>query len=65
MNDTCDNCRFFDKSGSTGYCLRYPPTVVPCYQRDSYTKYPVVRCNEWCGEHKEKLPNVMPPRDLP
>jgi hypothetical protein len=49
----CQNCRFFAKSGSKGYCHRYPPQAcVVDEQGNLATLYriPEVHENGYCGE---------------
>jgi len=49
----CQSCKFFSKSGSKGYCHRYPPQAcVVNEQGDSATLYriPEVHKNGYCGE---------------
>ncbi len=49
----CQSCRFFAKSGSKGYCHRYPPQAcIVDEQGESATLYriPEVHENGYCGE---------------
>jgi hypothetical protein len=53
QNHQCQSCRFFAKSGSKGYCHRYPPQAcVVDDQGKSATLYriPEVHENGYCGE---------------
>ncbi len=61
----CETCRFFvhisasEKYIPSGVCKRYPPQIFAALGKDSQktpyiaTKYPVVRIDDWCGEHKD------------
>ncbi len=52
-NSQCQNCRFFAKSGSKGYCHRYPPQAcVVDEQGNSATLYRIPEVHEtgYCGE---------------
>jgi len=56
MNNTknqCKDCKFFAKSGSKGYCHRYPPQAcVVDEQGKSATLYRIPEVHEtgYCGE---------------
>ena len=50
----CGNCRFFlEWSTNGGYCKRYPPTPTGL-DEDNSVAYcdPMVRKDDWCGEHQ-------------
>ena len=49
----CQSCKFFSKSGSKGYCHRYPPQAcVVDEQGNSATLYRIPEVHEtgYCGE---------------
>ena len=50
MKDVCGRCRFYDRLPEphvgTGWCLRYPPQVLP----DLTMQRPLVSETDWCGE---------------
>jgi hypothetical protein len=56
---TCSTCAFFDRNdNATGLCRLVPPTVIPAQHLDGsvrqtkpFTTWPLVRNNDWCGEH--------------
>ena len=59
-NNQCQTCRFFAKSGSKGYCHRYPPQAcVVDEQGISATLYRIPEvhetgyCGEWQSEQQE------------
>ena len=58
----CQSCKFFSKSGSKGYCHRYPPQAcVVNEQGDSATLYriPEVHKNGYCGEWQKSLQEMQ------
>ena len=62
MNETCGNCRFWEReeSGrSSGWCQRYPPQPVAAGDSmdvQNWCQFPWVDEDEWCGEFKSRLP---------
>lgn len=65
MEQNCINCKFYEKHGklNTGYCQRYPPTVVeaindPGDRSTTYSMFPTVQEDDWCGEYKEAKINL-------
>ena len=52
MADQCSGCRFFQKRErwESGYCRRYPPTVMSGGEGDDYERNPMVKSDDWCGE---------------
>lgn len=53
IKNQCQNCKFFAKSGSKGYCHRYPPQAcVVEEQGKSATLYRIPEVHEYgyCGE---------------
>ena len=52
----CKTCKFFAKSGSKGYCHRYPPqAIIVDEQGQSSTLYRIPEVHEagYCGEWQE------------
>lgn len=51
---TCGTCRWFEVSGNpkSGYCLRYPPTVLvlACKTGEVSSYVPEVSVSDYCGE---------------
>lgn len=53
IKNYCQNCRFFAKSGSKGYCHRYPPQACVVDEHGSLAtlyRIPEVHENGYCGE---------------
>ncbi len=50
MERRCDRCEWWIKLDHMGFCHRYPPQVLPNYERDLF---PLVKKDDWCGEFKE------------
>ena len=49
----CQSCRFFAKSGSKGYCHRYPPQACVVEEQGNLAtlyRIPEVHENGYCGE---------------
>jgi hypothetical protein len=56
MDKTCQTCRFFAKSGSKGYCHRYPPQACIVDEQGKWaTLYRIPEVHEagYCGEWQE------------
>lgn len=58
MKITCETCFYFDperQSGFKGKCRRNPPGVFVITDEAGNTRFntlfPIVLCDEWCGEH--------------
>lgn len=53
-NPKCETCAHWEQTDdkSYGHCHRYPPTLIQNDDRMAF--FPVVRSDNWCGEHKEK-----------
>lgn len=53
IKNLCQNCKFFAKSGSKGYCHRYPPQACVVDEHGkSATLYRIPEVHEcgYCGE---------------
>jgi hypothetical protein len=59
MTNDCQTCRFYepqvDDDGETGQCRRYAPKPLVSRGVDGFTEqaeayWPIVLCDEWCGE---------------
>ena len=58
----CETCRFFAKSGSKGYCHRYPPQAcIVDEQGTSATLYRIPEVHEagYCGEWQEGVQDAL------
>lgn len=54
----CIDCKFFQRQEKQegGWCHRYPPQLI--YDSDddeTYSWFPYVALEEWCGEFQQKL----------
>jgi len=52
----CKDCKFFAKSGSKGYCHRYPPQACVVDEQGKIAtlyRIPEVHENGYCGEWKK------------
>lgn len=49
--ETCETCRFFLNNGIlVSRCRRYPPWI----ECEDQTSWPIVRRDDWCGEHQQE-----------
>ena len=56
MSNTCRHCRFFSENprlDDLWQCRRNAPIYVPNVDKH-HTQWPIVRKNNWCGEHQER-----------
>ncbi len=63
MNDTCENCKYWNK----GLCVIHPPQILVIdlrygagwggerdIRRSPATRWPETCSDDWCGEYKER-----------
>jgi len=61
MTDTCERCRFYRDAG-VGTCHKHAP--LPSSKMPQYTPWwPIVGCNNWCGEFEAREQKVRVPND--
>jgi hypothetical protein len=51
----CGNCLHWtadEEDPTSGYCQRYPPTVLYDTESGAFCLFPVTTLQDWCGEHK-------------
>jgi hypothetical protein len=56
VNNACETCRFYSANWnkpSIGQCRRRAPTYDE-FAEHARTVWPVVKSNNWCGEHQER-----------
>lgn len=54
----CERCEFFTLNAELpdrGICSRYPPAVFPTGPSSATSFWPIVRCEQSCGEWKQRL----------
>ena len=51
----CADCEFFDISGRTARCRRFPPQQISGPDGDECWRFPRVGENDRCGEFQQKL----------
>jgi len=52
LGQSCGQCKFFR---TDGFCLRYPPQIVPLNDEETdelypFSLFPQVNADEFCGE---------------
>lgn len=60
MKEECGNCKYFDRAGAgtaeMGWCcIRAPVVIVLPMVDGTFTAFPKVEADEWCGEWKGKV----------
>lgn len=60
MKVACESCQFFELNrlyanveNVDGSCRRFAPTVV-VVSNETYSVWPKVTINDWCGEYEKK-----------
>ncbi len=47
----CGNCRWYEPSRvSLGHCRKNPPTIITWPDGESYSDFPEVAPEDWCGQ---------------
>ena len=52
----CENCKFFDKAGTVGWCRRRAPEMDQTAGTGSNARWPFLESHQWCGEFQQKAP---------
>lgn len=57
QTSTCQSCRFYlPQSEDQGLCRRSPPATHIHPNGPTFSVFPPMRTDGWCGEHAKKEP---------